>query len=77
MKEERIIYCEAPDCDTHQRTTRPSGSYPPSGWVSTTSFEPHGETRMAFCSWDCVLKFAATIPPREIIPSHHPFGEEE
>lgn len=62
MKTETIFYCEGPGCERHVRTTgkRPAAFFE----VSTgAGLEP-----MYFCGWDCTMKYAATLPPEEIIP---------
>lgn len=62
MSIERIFYCDWRECETHIRTasTRPRGEF-------ITVTESAGRSRH-FCSWDCVLKHAAEIPPLEAIP---------
>ena len=63
MSIERIFYCDWRDCTAHTRTVheRPGMSF-------ITVDEDAGPTRH-FCSWDCVLKHAAEMPPIEIIPA--------
>jgi len=39
-----------------------AGRLPGSGWVKTVEYGS-GESVEAFCSWDCVLKYAATFEP--------------
>lgn len=70
---EGTIHCSAPECKTSQHVganTMAAGRLPGSGWVKTVEYGS-GETVEAFCSWDCVLKYAATFEPPTIIP----FGE--
>jgi hypothetical protein len=59
---ERIYYCDGPDCERHVRTAakRPTG-----GFIFVTEGGSFGT--MHFCTWDCVLKYAATKPPVEIV----------
>lgn len=61
MSIERIFYCDGRDCEAHTRTasTRPGMSF-------LTITEDAGRT-LHFCSWDCVLKHAAEIPPVETV----------
>lgn len=60
MSIERVFHCDCEDCEIHVRT---AGLRPPTFLtVSEDDDELH------FCSWDCVLKFAATKPPMETIP---------
>jgi hypothetical protein len=68
MREQRTIYCEGPECDTHISTARPHGTYP-MGWVTTSWWEDgKADPVEAFCSWDCVMKRAAKHPPVVTIP---------
>lgn len=63
MTVERTYHCDGPDCEHHG-----SDQYP--GWVLVTEHSSHpGEPpdEMQFCSWDCVLKYAAKFPPPERI----------
>lgn len=61
MSIERVFTCDSEDCERHVRAT---GTHPPT-FIAVT--EDAGET-LHFCSWDCVLKFAATKPPSQVIP---------
>lgn len=63
MSIERIFYCDWRDCDAHTRT---SAETPGMGFV--TVIEDECPPRH-FCSWDCVLRQAAEIPPVEAIPA--------
>jgi hypothetical protein len=68
----RIYYCDAPvsadrpnphgenRCPTHART---AGSGLPMGFLKVTGFGGP----LHFCSWDCVLRYAAEQPPVERI----------
>lgn len=64
MSIERIFYCDWRECETHMQTT----STRPMSFLTVT--EGAGRSQH-FCSWDCILKHAAEIPPVEVIP----FGE--
>ena len=62
MSVERIFYCDWRECDAHTRTAsaRPGMSF------LTITGDAGGA--LHFCSWDCVLRHAAEIPPIEVIP---------
>lgn len=62
MAIERTFYCDGPECERHVRTAsrRPAGSF-----IFVT--ESGSSATLHFCSWDCVLKYAATKPPLEIV----------
>lgn len=62
MSIERIFYCDGPDCERHVRT---AGSRPQAGFVFVT--EGGSAATLHFCNWDCVLKYAATKPPVEVV----------
>jgi hypothetical protein len=61
MAVERIFRCDGPDCERHVQT---ASTQPP---VFLTVTEDAG-AELHFCSWDCILKHAATKPPAEVIP---------
>ena len=61
MSIERIYYCDGPDCERHVRT---ASQRPEAGFVFVTD---GGSATLHFCTWDCVLKFAATKPPTEVV----------
>lgn len=64
MTREPIYHCNGPDCDRHQQSmNRP----PLRGWIEVRDGDNPGEI-MDFCSWDCVMKFAAAQPPVEVLP---------
>jgi hypothetical protein len=60
---ERIFYCDAEDCEGHVRT---AAKHPGPGWVRVT--EDGSSRSLTFCTWDCVLKYAAKQEPVETIP---------
>ena len=68
MKEQRTVYCEAPDCENNADTANDL-PYVPRGWIRLIESLPSGGgiDEVRCCSWDCVLKLAATVPPMEII----------
>lgn len=65
MSIRRVFGCDGPECEKHVQT---GAEQPPTfltvienpGYLHETGAEFH------FCSWDCVLKHAATVPPTEI-----------
>jgi hypothetical protein len=59
---ERTFYCDAAECERHVTTAerRPRGGFLFVG--DEMGNELH------FCTWDCVLKYAAAIEPSEVIP---------
>lgn len=61
MSIERVFICDSDDCERHVQS--PS-THPPT-FIAVT--EDAGDA-LHFCSWDCVLKFAATKPPTEVVP---------
>lgn len=62
MSIERIFYCDWRECEAHVRT---ASSRPQASFLTIT--ESAGRS-LHFCSWDCVLRYAAEIPPVETIP---------
>jgi hypothetical protein len=63
MSIERIFYRDWRECNTNVRTaaTRPAL------WLTVT--DGSGRCAQHFCSWDCILKRAAEIPPVEVVLS--------
>ncbi len=57
MSIERVFYCDWRECETYVRTA----SVRPTGTFLTVAESDTNERH--FCSWDCVLKHAAEIPP--------------
>lgn len=71
MKLEGVIHCEGPECIVHQHVgpSTMEADRLPLGWVRVE--EMNGEAkpyREAFCSWDCLMKRAAKLPPGQVIP---------
>jgi hypothetical protein len=58
---ERTFYCDWRECDRHTRTIddRPGMAF--------LTVDEDGCPTLHFCSWDCVLKHAAEIPPVELV----------
>lgn len=73
MSYERTIYCDREGCEIHQHTARPIPDLPP-GWILL--YEHSDRTReFHLCGWQCVMHFAAKIPPPKIISADD--GEDE
>jgi hypothetical protein len=62
MSIERVYHCDGPDCERHARTATPP-PYLPSGFL-----EVRGDGEAHFCGYDCLMKYAASHPPDEVIP---------
>lgn len=62
MAIERTFQCDGPDCDSHART---ASTKAPKGFLVVTG----DGGPMHFCMWDCVLRYAATKEPTEVIPA--------
>jgi hypothetical protein len=77
MAIERVYWCDNPSCadqfpddqDTpaHAKTASPP-PHLPAGMLEVREGGPNGGSVHHFCGWECVMKFAATLPPPEIIP---------
>ena len=63
MSIERVYHCDGPDCETHART---AARGLPRTFLRVTETEGGS---LHFCSWDCVMRLAATFPPTEVIPA--------
>jgi hypothetical protein len=62
---ERVFYCDGPDCERHVQT---AGPRPMASFIFVTERGGGSTATLHFCNWDCVLKYAATKPPVEVIP---------
>jgi hypothetical protein len=62
MAIERVYICDWHDCENHARTASDSLPVSMIGVTEGTGRPQH------FCSWDCLLKYAATKPPSEAFP---------
>jgi hypothetical protein len=58
---ERIFHCDGPECERHVQT---ADTRPPVFLTVTEDVD----SDLHFCSWDCVLRFAAEKPPAEVVP---------
>jgi hypothetical protein len=61
MSIDRIFYCDGPDCDDSVQT---DAAQPPGSFLTVTQDDAEPEH---FCSWDCLLKRAAAMPPSELV----------
>jgi hypothetical protein len=62
---EHVYYCNRDGCDSHQTST---AAAPITGWLLVVERAPSREPeQLDFCSWDCLMQYAATIPPPETI----------
>jgi hypothetical protein len=74
---ERIIHCDAEDCEVHVRTLQPP-PYVPLGFIEAREGAHAGDALVKhFHSWDCCMKFAATIPAPVVVPFHDPPDPED
>lgn len=82
MSIDRIYYCDGPDCGgegglkggkspVHCQTGTPP-PHLPSGFMELRGGDRAEDAH--FCSWDCLMKFAAKHPADEVIPL---LGEDE
>ena len=70
MKMEGTIYCEGPDCEVHAHLgvdTMEAGRLLPS-FLRLIEYGSR-DHEYAFCSADCLMKWAAQRPPTEVIPA--------
>jgi hypothetical protein len=61
MTTERIYYCDGPDCPRHVQTAKRR----PESFIFVTG--GGSATTQHFCTWDCVLRYAAAKPPSEVM----------
>lgn len=68
MSIERTYYCDGPDCGgednnaVHAQTATPPPHLPGGFLVLRGDRWMDGKDETHFCSWDCVMKYAATHP---------------
>lgn len=77
MAIERTYYCDNPSCaedhpgdgetPLHAKTVTPP-PHLPVGILEVRVGGPNGGEEFHFCGWECVMKYAAALPPPEIIP---------
>lgn len=67
----RTFHCDGPEC---VRQVSENAHREPGGRMLTmTGWTP---AALHFCTWDCVLRYAAPIPPETIIPCGPPEDDE-
>lgn len=64
------VYCEGPDCEHHAHIGAASmkAGRLPSGWIKAREYAESEDYTSAFCGYDCLMKWAAKVPPSEVIP---------
>jgi hypothetical protein len=62
MSIERVYFCDWRGCENHAQT---DGSSAPASYLTVSQGEAVEPEH--FCSWDCLLKFAAETPPAEVV----------
>jgi hypothetical protein len=70
VKLEGTIHCEGPECNTHAHVgsgTVEAGRLP-IGFLRVIEYGGSSDPEFAFCSCDCLMKWAAQVPPPEVIP---------
>lgn len=72
MSIERTYYCEGPGCgdEEHGPCHGPTATPPPylpGGFIETRQREDGKDALHHFCSWDCLMKYAAKQPIPEVI----------
>lgn len=90
MAVERTYYCEGPTCDVpRDAPVKDEERLPAKGTTATppphlpisfieTRERLNGEDELHhFCSWDCVMQFAAKQPVAEMIPWDAIGGEDD
>jgi hypothetical protein len=63
---ERTYHCDGPDCEVHARTPV-APPYLPAGFIGVSEGGPSPIPARHFCSWDCLMKYAARFPAPERI----------
>lgn len=63
---DRTYYCDGPGCECHVQTATPP-PYLPTPFLVVREPNPSGDSIRHFCSWDCLMKLAATFPVAERI----------
>jgi hypothetical protein len=64
MAIDQIFICDGPDCTGNVRT---AADFPSTGFIRTYERWPGFDQEHHFCTWDCLLRFAAARPPVEIV----------
>jgi hypothetical protein len=47
------------------------------GWLQVFEYGDQEPVTLAFCSWNCLMKRAAEIPPPTVIPWQQALGTDE
>jgi len=68
---ERRLYCDAPGCEVNV-TTASSPPYVPGLFLEVRQDGDNEASVWQFCSWDCVMRYAAGQEPTEIIGLEEP-----
>lgn len=79
MSIQRTFSCDGPDCGEGAPVKVETGAEQPPTFLTVWENPGHPHeprTELHFCSWDCCMKFAAKIPPPEVI-SWDGIGETE
>lgn len=69
MSLEGTVHCDGPDCERHAHVSavRMDADDLPPGWLSVTHHDDPIDVLAQFCGWDCVLRYAGTMEPEEIV----------
>jgi hypothetical protein len=74
-----MFYCEGPGCGDQHDDGLPvhaitASPYPhlPMGFIETRQRQDGEDFEHHFCSWDCLMKYAAQHPPPEMIEVEDP-----
>lgn len=63
MSVDRTFRCDGPECESFVMTTKDDA---PDFITAVERFD--APSTFHFCTWDCVLRFAAQVEPSETIP---------
>lgn len=59
------VYCQGPDCNSHQGPC--AEDVPFRGWLQVTAREPTEPELYDFCGWECAIRYGATRDVPEVI----------
>lgn len=64
------VFCEGPDCEgsAHVGAASMNVGRLPNGWLKVREYGSGEDYTSAFCGCDCLMKWAAKVPPPEVIP---------
>lgn len=80
MSVQRTFYCDGPDCGDGKPVNVETHAEHPPTFITTyeePGFAHEDRHEMHFCSWDCVLRYAAKVEPSEEIPFEQSGGGEQ